>query len=172
MSDALENLKRELAQADLFFEWDDLLLELVASICEERTYMRGELVFNENSLSDELYIITEGEIEIQVHPGLLGTGKLGQEIPSKTIAVLRRGQNFGEVALLDEGRRSAAAVCRENGTRLIVIKRDKLILMCENVPKLGYVLMRSLALDLAMKIRSTDLDIRAHLMFVPQRRDG
>lgn len=166
----LEPLKRELSQADLFLEWDDLLLELVASVCEERTYQRGEQVFGENSVSDELYIIASGSVEIRVNPSMVvgEPSSVGQSL--QTIAILRRGQNFGEVALLDEGRRTAAAVCAENNTRLIVIPRDKIMLMCENVPRLGYLLMRNLAADLATKIRNTDLDIRAHLTWVPSHR--
>jgi CRP-like cAMP-binding protein len=156
-----ESLKYILAQADLFYEWDDLLLELVASICVEQVYQRGELVFDENSRGEELYIIAEGEVEIQ--------GRAGRDPSARytTIAVLRRGQHFGEVSLLDAGRRTAAAVVAEPDTRLIIIPRDKIIVMCENVPRLGYYLMRNIAADLALKIRSTDQDIRERLTWVP-----
>jgi CRP-like cAMP-binding protein len=156
-----ESLKYSLAQADLFYEWDDLLLELVASICLEKVYHEGEMVFDENSQGEELYIISEGKVEIRVR---IGTDPSAQYI---TIAVLRRGQNFGEVSLLDAGRRTAAAVIAESNTRLIIIPRDKLMVMCENVPRLGYYLMRNLATDLALKIRSTDQDIREQLTWVP-----
>lgn len=162
----IEKIKGELRQADLFHEWDDVSLELVSSICQERTYDRYDIVFDENSISDELYVITEGEIEIQVNPALLGIGDDNQH---KTLTIMRRGQNFGEIALLDQGRRTAAAVCRTY-TELIVIPHDRIMLLCDNYPKLGYKLMRNLALDLATKIRSTDLDIREHLLWIPVSR--
>jgi CRP-like cAMP-binding protein len=164
---SIESIKRELADADLFLDWDDLLLELVASIATERRYSLHDLIFDENSDSGELYVIAEGAVEIQINPGIVGSGL---QTTRQTIAVLRRGQNFGEVSLLDEGRRSAAAISVHNGTRLIILPREKLMLMCENVPRLGYHLMRSLAADLAMKIRSTDHEIRAHLTWVPTTR--
>jgi len=167
MSRDLTALKHELSLSDLFYEWDSLLLELVASICQERTYGRGDVIFAENGLSDELYIIASGTVEIRVHPSMIGMDDSQGE---QVIAVLRRGQNFGEVALLDEGRRTASAVAVESNTRLIVISRDKIITMCENVPKLGYLLMRNLASDLANKIRKTDIDIRAQLTWVPNER--
>ncbi len=164
-----EKMKGELRQADLFHEWDDVSLELIASICHERAYNRYEVVFNENSISDELYVITEGEVEIQVNPALLG---IGDDNEHKTLTILRRGQNFGEIALLDEGRRTATALCRTY-TELLVIPHDRIMLLCDNYPKLGYKLMRNLALDLATKIRSTDLDIREHLLWIPvSRRRG
>jgi CRP-like cAMP-binding protein len=147
-------LKRDLGQTDLFLEWEDLLLELVASISYRRTCQRGEVIFDEQSENDELFIVVEGEVEIQVQIG---------DADRQTIATLRRGQNFGEIALLDQGRRTAAAIAMSPQTDLIVISRHKLMVMCENVPRLGYLLMRNLANDLAMKIRNTDIDMRAHL---------
>ncbi len=162
----IEKVKAELQQADLFHEWDAVSLELVASICEERTHNRHEVIFNENSISDELYVIVDGEIEILINPSLLG---IGEEDEHQTLTVLRRGQNFGEITLLDEGRRTATAICRAY-TELIVIPRDKLMILCDNYPKLGYRLMRNLALDLATKIRSTDLDMREHLLWIPVSR--
>lgn len=161
MSSDLEALKHELRRADLFLDWDDLLLELVASICQIRTYKRGEVIFEEGSNSDELYLVADGAVDIRVRD-LSGND-------SYTIATLRRGQNFGEVALLDEGRRTAAAVCAESNTELIVIPSDKIALMCENVPKLGYLLMKNIAADLAMKIRNTDIEISARLTWSPSQ---
>jgi CRP-like cAMP-binding protein len=81
----------------------------------------------------------------------------------QTIATLRRGQSFGEVALVDQGLRSASARCAQHNTRLLVIPRAKLMLLCDTYPQLGYRLMRNLAADLAMKIRNTDLQVREHL---------
>ncbi|MFP4321588.1 MAG: cyclic nucleotide-binding domain-containing protein [Anaerolineales bacterium] len=171
MSDKTTRLKKALARAELFEGWDDILLELVASISEERTYQRGDLIFAENSPGDELYVIVSGEITIQVNPGMIEQRDPDATMgPYQTIATLRAGQNFGEVALLDQGLRSAAAVCTDFDTHVIAIPRDRLLVMCENVPRLGYALMYNLAADLAMKIRNTDIQIRAVLTWTPSHR--
>jgi CRP/FNR family transcriptional regulator, cyclic AMP receptor protein len=149
-----------LKQADIFYELSATQLELVASICEEKTYQTGDLIFGENTTGDELYVIANGEVEIQVDPSLVGADSTAGP---QRIATLRRGQSFGEVALVDQGVRSAAARCSKHDTRLIVIPRDKLMLLCDTYPQLGYRLMRNLAADLAMKIRNTDLQIREQL---------
>jgi len=60
-----------LKQADIFYELTPTQLELVASLCEERRLNTGDLLFEENSPSDELYIIAQGEIEIQVDPSMV-----------------------------------------------------------------------------------------------------
>lgn len=149
-----------LRQADIFIELSSTQLELIGSICNERHYQAGDYVFEENTPGDELYVIANGEVEIQVNPALLGIENSGGP---QTIATLRRGQSFGEVSLVDEGLRSASARCSQQDTRLLVIPRDKLMLLCDTYPQLGYRLMRNLAADLAMKIRHTDLQVREQL---------
>ncbi len=155
-----------LKQTDIFYEMTPTQIELIASICDERTFERNALVFAENTPGDELYIIVEGEVDIQVDPTIIGSDL---QVGLQTIATLRRGQSFGEVALVDEGVRSAAARCTEHNTRLLVIPRANLMLLCDTYPQLGYRLMRNLAADLAMKIRNTDLQVREHLLWSATR---
>ena len=50
---------------------------------------------------------------------------------------------------------SATVRSAQKGTHLIVLPRDKVIMLCETYPQLGYRLMYNLAADLAMKIRNT-----------------
>ncbi len=155
-----------LKEADIFYELTNTQLELVASICEEKTFQEGALIFAENTTGDELYVIMDGEVSIEVDPAVIGRSDAGGP---QSIALLRRGQSFGEVALVDQGVRSAAARCARHGTRLLVIPRNKLMLLCDTYPQLGYRLMRNLAGDLAMKIRNADLQIREQLTWAPHR---
>ena len=157
-----------LKQADIFFEMTPTQLELIASLCRERRCKTGDLIFEENAPSDELYIIAQGEVEIQVDPSLVSDG-LSRPVGPVTIATLRRGQSFGEVALVDQGLRSASARCAQHNTQLLVIPRDKLMMLCDTYPQLGYRLMRNLAADLALKIRNTDLRIREELLYGKRR---
>ncbi len=133
---------------------------MIASICQEKEFSSGDLLFAENTPGDGLYVIASGEVEIQVDPSVVAGKYVGELY---TIATLRRGQSFGEIALVDEGLRSASARITQYDTRLILIPREKLMLLCDTYPHLGYRLMRNLAADLAMKIRSTDLKVRDQL---------
>jgi CRP/FNR family transcriptional regulator, cyclic AMP receptor protein len=154
-----------LKQSDIFYQFTPTQLELVANICQEANFQKDDLIFRENSGSKELYIIVQGEVDIFVNPSLVGSFDM-----NTIIATLRRGQNFGEVALVDEGLRSASACASQKDTRLLIIPRDKLIMLCDTYPQLGYRLMYNLAADLAMKIRNTDLRIREQLLYKPQKR--
>ncbi len=159
----MNNMINFLKQSDIFYQFTPTQLELVGNLCQEIVYNSGEIVFQENSSSKELYVIVQGEVDILINRNT--TGDL--EKKETVVARLRRGQSFGEVALVDEGLRSASARSAQKDTRLLVIQRDKLIMLCETYPQLGYRLMHNLAADLAMKIRNTDLRIREQLLYKP-----
>jgi len=148
-----------LRQADIFYDIPAEYLERVAGLCQEHNYQAGETIFPEGAESDELYIIVQGAVDILVTASLVSRQAEKQEAPGK-IATLRRGQSFGEVALVDQGVRSATTCAVEDDTRLLTIPRQGLMALCDAHPELGYRLMRNLAADLAMKLRNTDLLIR------------
>jgi len=163
----MSNYVNYLKQSDIFYQFTPTQLEMVANLCQETVFQAGEVIFEENSNSKELYIITQGEVDILIKPAKISLlGMLEDE--EATVATLRRGQSFGEVALVDEGLRSASARAAQKETRLLVISRDKLIMLCETYPQLGYRLMYNLAADRAMKIRNTDLQIQEQLLYKPQ----
>ncbi len=161
----MSSIVNYLKQSDIFYQFTPTQLEMVANLCQEVVFQAGETIFRENSSSKELYIITQGEVEILINPSTISSASDREKQVDSVIATLRRGQSFGEIALVDEGLRSASARAAQNGARLLVISRDKLIMLCETYPPLGYRLMYNLAADLAMKIRNTDLRIREQLLY-------
>lgn len=155
--------------AEIFDNLTSTQMELIGSICVEKQYNAGELLFAENTPGDGLYVIANGSVEILVDPSLVAGHYVGEPY---TIASLRRGQSFGEISLVDEGGRSASARITQHDTRLVHIPRKELMLLCDTYPALGYRLMRNLAADLAMKIRTTDLKVRDHLYWTHLQEHG
>lgn len=153
-----------LKQTDIFHQFKPEHLEMIASFCQERTYLQGEIIFSEGSLSSELYVIVQGEIDILLDPNLVSDKPL-PDAKSVVIATLRRGQSFGEISLVDRGMRSATARAAQNDTRLLSLSSTQLLDSCEEDPYFGFQLMGNLAADLALKIRNTDLLIREKLVY-------
>jgi signal-transduction protein with cAMP-binding, CBS, and nucleotidyltransferase domain len=60
-----------LKQSDIFYQFTQTQLELVANLCVEKTFQAGELIFAENNSGKELYIIVQGEVNISVNPGVV-----------------------------------------------------------------------------------------------------
>jgi CRP/FNR family transcriptional regulator, cyclic AMP receptor protein len=151
-----------LKQSDIFYQFTPTQLELVSNLCHEKNFNEGEVIFEENSSSKELYVIVQGEVQIIVNASIIGAK---QENEKMVLATLRRGQSFGEVALVDEGLRSATAQANQKNTRLLIIPREKILMLCETYPQLGYRMMYNLAADLALKIRHTDLKVREKVLY-------
>ena len=159
-----------LQQADIFYDLTRPQLDMIATICSEVRPKAGEIIFEENSAGDELYLVASGEVDILVSPSMIQPAQSEQPSRPFTIATIRRGQIFGEIALVDQGLRTASARCTSKKGRLLVIPRDRLIRLCDSYPDLGYRLMRNIAADLAFKIRGTDLVIRERLIWRPRQK--
>ena len=151
-----------LEQVDIFQELTTDQLTLIDEICVEKSFNQGEVIFEENSLSREFYIIADGEVDIQIDPDTIGDGS--DSYQPTTIATLRRGQSFGEVAIVDPGVRSASAKCSSETCRLLIIGREEFLKLLTNDYQMGYVVMRNFAADLSLKIRQTNLLVRESLM--------
>lgn len=152
-----------LKQTDIFYGMNNTQLELIAHLCMDKTFKDDEVIFYEGAASDELYVIVQGEVDIQVNPTMVSDHP-DQQGQAVTIATLMRGQNFGEMALIDKGVRSATARAAQKNTRVLILPSQELLHLCDAYPELGYRLMSNLASDLALKLRNTDLMIREELL--------
>jgi cAMP-dependent protein kinase regulator len=152
-----------LEQVDIFEELNSSQLRLIDNISQEKTYKQGENIVEEGTPGREFFIIMDGVVEIQVDPDMIGSGTDSYQ-PS-TIAVLRRGQSFGEVAIVDPGIRSASARCGSASCRVLAIDRNEFLSLLKNDCQMGFIVMRNFAADLALKIRQTNLVVRESLMY-------
>jgi CRP/FNR family cyclic AMP-dependent transcriptional regulator len=143
-------LVKLLKSAELFDGLSDDQIEQLASISDERTYARNQLVFNQGDEGDRLYVVRSGFVEIIV-------GDKDSAEGPRTIVNLGRGQVFGEMALVDRGKRSASVRSVDDGTVINSISRDDFTHLCETDTAIGYVVMRNIAADLSFKLRHRNL---------------
>ena len=157
-----------LSVTDIFDTFTETQLERVASICQANTYQPNDILLQENEQSTELYIIARGGVEVIMNPTYVGDDV--DEGEMVLLTELRQGQVFGEVALVDQGMRSATIRVSQENTYLLRIDRLQLMQLCDTYPELGYKLMKNLAADLAFKIRNTDLTIRQYQLMLSQTK--
>jgi CRP/FNR family transcriptional regulator, cyclic AMP receptor protein len=159
----LKPLFNVLRQVDLFHGISHSHLLEVMALCSEKVCELGESILEENTPGTELYVILEGSVEILLSPSPGHRQSAGSD--PMVIATLWPGQVFGEIGLVDAGMRSASARAASKGTRLQSIQRDRLLAMCEQDHDFGYQLMRNIAGNLALKIRSTDITLRDRIFW-------
>jgi hypothetical protein len=93
------------------------LTELLGETSSEhmRIYAAGELVIREGERGDVAYLVRSGSCEVYRRVD-------GRR---ETLRVFRRGEVFGEGALLDGERRSASVIAKTNDTKLELIDRSR-----------------------------------------------
>lgn len=142
-------LHHVLQSIDLFEGLNENELVQVAKICSEKRFGQGQTIARQGVLGDELYIITEGFVEI-----LLGNRP---DREARVIVSLGTGQIIGEMALLDQGPRSATVRATSDPTVVQVIPRKDFEELCQRDTRIGYIVMRNLAADLSFKLRHRNL---------------
>lgn len=104
--------KLEVLQKSVLFE--NLLpeeFEYLADISQLKEYKVGDIIFYEAEPGNSLYVIIEGEVEILRKDA---EGKL------KPIALLKSGDFFGEMSLIDKEMRSATARAKTDVKALVL----------------------------------------------------
>ena len=97
----------------------------LAEVVDLRRLEAGELLFRAGEPGDSLYLVRDGEVELFINDNA------GQKI---ILTVASAGDFFGEIALLDEGNRTATAVAREE-SELVELDRDDLLLLFDKRPE-------------------------------------
>jgi len=121
-------------------------LRRIGEIGIEEEHGVGESIFSEGDKGDKLYVIIAGAVRIsRIVPGM------GEE----ALAILRAGNYFGEMSLLDEGTRSAHAFVHER-VRLFVIRKEDLEDLLFVDRNLAYELLWIWVRTLAARLRETN----------------
>ena len=96
LSDEADSLSR----VPLFKRLEPHELEHLAEDVAQVNYAAGETIFNEHDLGDGLYVVETGSVRIWV---------MDEDVSEVTLAELKPGDFFGELAVLDRGERSSSA---------------------------------------------------------------
>lgn len=153
-----------LASVEIFADLNEDQIKKIEALCSLKKFKKDQVIFEENSPSKEFYVIVEGTVDIQLDPNLIRGDTDGERQELKTIASLRRGQSFGEVALVDLGVRSASARSKTRKTKALEINRNDFMKLMKEDLDIGFIVMQNLAADLCFKIRNTNLMVREALL--------
>lgn len=129
-------------------------LESLAGLSSVLQIETGELLIDEGTQSEHLYIIVSGSIEVQFF--------LTYEGAFQEICRLRRGAIVGEMAMLESDVHSARTLARESST-LLTIPNQTLLAHLKAHPTIGFQFMFNLGRLLSKRLRFTNQAIRHQL---------
>src|SRR5216110_224436 len=132
---ATTNEANYLKQIDMFASLSDEDAQELMSLTKRRTFRSGEVIFHRDDPGQVLYMIKEGKVKICI------ISPDGQEV---SLAVLGKGEYFGEFALLDGLPRSTDAVALEKVECDTLQRSDFLNAILKN-PKIAILVLEALS---------------------------
>ena len=140
-----------LSQVYLFRELTPKEMERLLSISQEKKVEKDALIFKEGDIGDAFYLIVTGGVRISTFvPGV------GEE----ALTILREGEYFGEMALIDDAPRSASAIANED-TMLLCIGKGDFRKLLEQQTDIAYKLLWVFTKTLSARLRKTDEQLKS-----------
>lgn len=133
-----------LAESSFFADADRRVLDDLVRSNPPRSYVRGDVLFDEGEAPDAMYVVISGRVAIAI------TNPIDQR--QSLVALMEQGDLFGELGMLDEGPRSAQARALETST-VLNIPYAPVRQMFEDHPKLLWNATRMLA----QRLRAMDV---------------
>ena len=118
-----------------FVELTDEQSNLLAARLGVQTFERSDLIFDQGSIGSTLYIIVDGQVRI------FTINETGQEL---SVTIFRKGDFFGELALLDGQPRSASAEAMQVTTTL-TLHRSGFLDLIGTCPPVAVAVLEALA---------------------------
>jgi CRP-like cAMP-binding protein len=131
-----------LRRVPLFSHLGDAELSRLADVSRERSYPKNSVILFEDDPGDALYMVATGQVKVVL------IGEDGREV---ILSVLREGDFFGEMALLDDQPRSAHVIAMQD-SNLLVLRREDFQRKLEETPSLAFGLLR----ELSRRLRQAD----------------
>ncbi|BAY54325.1 Crp/Fnr family transcriptional regulator [Leptolyngbya boryana CZ1] len=127
-------------QTEVFSELFPLLaaanpetLDWLLSVATEHEYPSGRAVLMEDAWGNAVYFVVSGWVKVRRHSGT------GEDV--STLAILGRGDFFGEMAILDESPRSTDVIALSN-VRLMSISAQRFIQTLFKDPQLHHRMLQ------------------------------
>ncbi len=126
-----------LSQTTFFADAPEAVLNAVARTATERLLVRGNTLFSEGDQPDALYVVLTGRIAIVIDNKPL-------DHRETVVALMEPGDLFGELAMLDNGPRSASARAIETAS-VIQVNYSEVLPLLNSHPELMWNIVRLLA---------------------------
>lgn len=125
-----------LARTDFFADAPAQAIREIAAAGAELHLVRGDVLFREGDVADSLYLMVSGRVAIVIANPI--------DHRETVVALMDGGDMFGEMAMLDNGPRSAMARALEPSV-VLAIPFDPVVAAFRNDPNLLWAVTRMLA---------------------------
>jgi CRP-like cAMP-binding protein len=146
-----EIISEILSKLSLFRDLSIPAIHELTALAEERLFHGGQTIFEEATTGKSIMVIISGEVRITQRARVSG---------EETLTVLKKGDFFGEMALLEDLPRSATAIAHSD-TFMLEIHRQQFMNFIEKDTASGVKVLFTLAKILSARLREADTKIKA-----------
>ncbi len=133
---------------------NDEQLQAIAMIAQEKSYQKGALLVKENTPAVILALLTEGDIDLIYSGG--GEGAICNAL----VGSIAPGEPYGVSSLIEPYRYTATAKATMP-VKVIELDGAALRELVEKDWKLGYIMMRNVAIAVLERLRYTQVELAA-----------
>ena len=151
----MRDVIRDLKTFPLMSRLSDEDLGLLAAVMTEKTFPAGTEILREGEEGDELYLLIRGTVDV------LKTTPYGEKYVTATLMDSYHC-SFGEMALIDRGRRSATVRARTD-CRTLSLGRETFQRFCRENPAVGLELVMSISVTLVRDLRAENENL--HIVY-------
>ena len=147
-----EGILAELKRFPLLNRLSDEELSCLAAVMEERTFPAGTEILREGEPGDEMYLLLKGSVDV------LKTTPFGDRYVTASLNDSYHC-TFGEMALLDRGKRSATVLAKTD-CRTLSLGYEAFQRFCREHPTIGLELLMSISVTLVHDLRMENENLR------------
>jgi glutaminase len=148
----VENNRVPLSAMNILAGFDAQETALLESILDEVHYAAGEIIIREDDCADALFLLAAGTVSVCL--------RLRDGNRQRRLSTITPGLAFGELALLDGGRRSADVIADEPAV-CYVLPIVKLRALASKHPAIETKLIFNICREISARLRRADAEIRA-----------
>jgi CRP-like cAMP-binding protein len=153
-------LREKLHQTVLFREFSDQEMSEFLDLLDPLSAAPGQLVVRQDDVGDCMFIVVQGSCRVVHHKG-------GRDIE---LAVLKEGDFFGELALVDEGPRSADVIAITD-VALLKISQAVIAAVAGVYPTAAFKLLIAIGRIMVERLRRANQRYVDSLLFPLQGKD-
>ena len=147
-----EDMIRGLKTFKLFSRLPDEELACLAGVMEEKIFPAGTVILQEGDPGDHMYLLLEGTVEV------LKTTLFGDPYVTASLKDSYHC-SFGEMALIDQGTRSAT-VRAKTDCRTLSLSAEEFQRFCREYPAIGVELLMAVSATLVRNLRAEDENLK------------
>jgi len=130
-------------------------IEKILSCGKEASFLADDIILNESYLNYDLYVLLKGRAQVEIVAFDLYEGAQR----NRTLATLKPGDIFGEIAFLEK-KRPIARIIAKTGIHVYQLNGEALNKLFETDGHIGYQVLRNMATILAWRLTEINFMVR------------